>query len=174
MRGIEIRAVAASGTELRRAMGFNSLVAYLALAWRLVGPLGLLFLFVVALRHAPDQAGGLLTGVFAGTVALAGIIGATLNLAYRHGRKRAPLTASAVDWSLDENEIRLNAALFSSRLSWGAVTRVEEQRDRFVFQAPPDSSLILPKRALNADQLLHLRTLIAEVRASGRLGAGVD
>lgn len=95
-------------------------------------------------------------------------------VATRRAGARAPASALPTDWRLDNAGIEISTALTSSRLSWPVLFKVIEEADRFVFLVSPPTNPVLPKRVLTANQLTALRALIVEVRASGRLGRGVD
>ncbi len=86
----------------------------------------------------------------------------------------SPASDRAIDWRLDETGIELSNDLFFSRIRWGALVSVREEENRFVFLLTPPGSPILPKRVLTPDQQTELRMLLADLRASGRLGRGVD
>jgi hypothetical protein len=49
-----------------------------------------------------------------------------------------------------------------------------EEKDRLIFAVTPARNHVLPLRCFDPGQLDAFRALIAEARASGRLGAGVD
>jgi hypothetical protein len=65
-------------------------------------------------------------------------------------------------------------ALAATFYDWRGIKDVLREHDRFVFLLSPAYNAPLPIRCLTQDQLQELEALIAEVRASGRLGAGVD
>lgn len=88
--------------------------------------------------------------------------------------RRSPAGALAWNWSIDQEGIALTNGLQTSTIDWRAVKAVREEGDRVLFMVTPANNPVLPKRLLSADQLAELRTLVAEVTASGRLGRGVD
>ena len=51
---------------------------------------------------------------------------------------------------------------------------MRDEKDRFLFLVSPAYNPVLPKRLLDEQQLSDLRELISEIRAGGRLGAGLD
>lgn len=88
--------------------------------------------------------------------------------------RRTPLGALSADWRLDDAGLTFSTPLSENRLAWEAVTAVREEKDRIVFAVTPYTNHVLPRRALTAEQARDLAALIAEVRASGRLGRGTD
>lgn len=145
--------------------------------WLMIGPILIPFIGLWTLAIwgvGPYADGRVLFGALIGTP-LAWLAARSLvNASMRRAARKAPAGDLATDWSLDDTGIVLSTALTSSRLSWSALLDVREEADRFVFLLTPASNPALPRRVLTTDQLAALRTLIAEVRASGRLGRGVD
>jgi len=87
--------------------------------------------------------------------------------------RATPLGRSPSRWVLDEAGVRIISPLGEQSLDWRAIVRVAEEKDRLLFAAMPGRTHVLPTRCLRPDQLAALRGLIVEVRASGRLGAGL-
>ena len=77
-------------------------------------------------------------------------------------------------WRINGTGLRFDSGLQSNRLDWRGVKQVRDEKDRFVFLVSPAYNPVLPKRLLNDRQMETLRALIADLRASGRLGGGVD
>jgi hypothetical protein len=77
-------------------------------------------------------------------------------------------------WAIDAQGLAFENPLQSNRLDWRGVKLVREERDRFVFLVSPQHNPVLPTRLLTAEQAEALRALIAQVKAEGRLGRGVD
>lgn len=77
-------------------------------------------------------------------------------------------------WSIDEKGLQFDTPLQSNRTDWRGVKAAREESDRFIFLVTPGYNPVLPKRQMTADQIAALKTLIADVTASGRLGRGVD
>nr|WP_255500214.1 YcxB family protein [Brevundimonas sp. P7753] len=77
-------------------------------------------------------------------------------------------------WSIDQQGLLFENGLQSNRLDWAGVKTVQEEADRFLFLVTPSNNPVLPKRLLDGDQMDRFRALVAEAKASGRLGGGVD
>ena len=77
-------------------------------------------------------------------------------------------------WSIDADGIVFRNGLQTNNVDWRAIRTVHEESDRFLFLVTPAYNPVLPKRLLNEQQLAGLRSRVAEVTASGRLGRGVD
>ena len=88
--------------------------------------------------------------------------------------RKSPAGDLAWDWSIDREGIAFTNGLQNNTIDWRAMRAVREESDRILFLVTPANNPVLPKRLLTADQLAELRTLVAEVTASGRLGRGVD
>lgn len=87
-------------------------------------------------------------------------------------QQRTPTALIASDWRLNETGVRIASPLDERFFDWRGVVRVVEEKDRFVFAVTPAINPVLPIRLLTDDQKTALRALIAEVTASGRMGAG--
>lgn len=88
--------------------------------------------------------------------------------------RRAPASRPPTTWQLDEDGVTLTTAIAESRLDWRAVVRVAEEKDRLILAVTPYNNPVLPLRLLSPDQRQAIRDLVETVRASGRLGRGVD
>jgi hypothetical protein len=85
-----------------------------------------------------------------------------------------PIARRPVDWRIDRQGIAVAGADFDSRVGWRSLVAVVEEKDRLIFASSPNSNFILPLRVLDADQLQAVRAIVADARAQGVLGAGVD
>ena len=109
-------------------------------------------------------------------IALYGFVGLSL-LVHRKVMalsRAAPLSRQSVDWRIDDQAVTVSGADFESRVGWRSVVVVVEEKDRLIFAASPNTNFILPLRVLDAAQAEAVRALVADVRARGVLGAGVD
>ena len=88
--------------------------------------------------------------------------------------RATPLGGAITAWRLDLTGIRVSNAFSMETLDWRGVVRVVEEKDRIIFAATPTRNYVLPMRCLAPGQLEALRALIADLRITGRLGAGVD
>lgn len=84
----------------------------------------------------------------------------------------APLGAASSCWRFDKNGLRIVYDLGEQGLDWRAVVQVVEETDRLIFAVTPARNHVLPLWCFGPGQLDAFRTLIAEVRDSGRLGSG--
>ncbi|WP_395945231.1 YcxB family protein [Brevundimonas sp.] len=85
-----------------------------------------------------------------------------------------PISRRPVDWRVSGEGFSVVSAGLESRVDWRLVATAVEDRDRFIFALTPYSNFVLPLRMLDAAQLETVRDLIADARARGVLGAGVD
>lgn len=169
---ITITGVQTKPREMRQIQRGWGMMHWLMLGPILVPFIGLWFTAIWGVGPYPD--GGVLLGTLIGTPVAWVVARHLVNLSILRAARRAPTGNLAIDWRLNGAGIDLSTELVSSRLDWSAFLDVREESDRFVFLLTPSSNPVLPKRALTADQLAALRALITEVRASGRLGRGVD
>lgn len=109
-------------------------------------------------------------------VGLYGFIGLSVLAHYRvmAATRRAPIAQKPTDWRIDDSGLALSGVDFETRIGWRNLVAVVEDKDRLIFAASPNTNFILPLRVLETDQRQALRILIADVRARGVLGAGVD
>jgi hypothetical protein len=170
---VHIAGVKATPRELRPVIK-----AWAGLGWWMRAPL--LWLCACALAAAvvmflvpmPETVTIWMGGLW--LAALYGLIGLGL-LLHRKGQamaRRTPMGALSFDWRLDDAGLTFSTPISENRLAWEAVTAIREEKHRIVFAVTPYANHILPRRALNEDQARDLAVLIAEVRASGRLGRG--
>ncbi|WP_292077713.1 MULTISPECIES: YcxB family protein [Brevundimonas] len=109
-------------------------------------------------------------------VGLYGFIGLSALAHYRvmAAARRSPIAQKPTDWRIDDSGLALSGADFETRIGWRNLVAVVEERDRLIFAASPNTNFILPLHVMETDQRPALRVLIADVRARGVLGAGVD
>jgi len=88
--------------------------------------------------------------------------------------KKSPAGLLPWKWSIGPDGILFANGLQTNEVDWRAVKTVREEDDRFLFLVTPAYNPVLPKRLLDEGQLTELRRLIEDVKASGRLGRGVD
>lgn len=171
--GVRIVAVQATARELRPAIR-----AWPALRWWARLPilwLGACFLasaVVISLIPMPDAAVYWIGGLWLS--ALYGLVGAGM---LAQGRvqammRRTPTGIASCDWRVDQAGLTISSPVAESRLAWEAVVSIREERDRIVFAVTPNTNFVLPRRTLAPEQARDLDVLIADVRASGRLGRG--
>ncbi len=86
----------------------------------------------------------------------------------------SPVGGLSWRWQIDAEGIIVSNALQTSTLDWRGVKAVVEEKDRFLFLVTPSSNPVLPTRLMTEAQRTELRALVAEVKASGRLGAGAQ
>lgn len=137
-----------------------------------LGACALAAMIVLVVVPMPEVATFWIGGLW--VAALYGLIGLGL-FVQRRGQamaRRTPMGGLAVDWRLDRAGFAISNAVAENRLAWEAVTAIREEKDRIVFAVTPYANHVLPRHALDADQARNLAALIAEVRASGRLGRG--
>ncbi|MEE2850473.1 MAG: YcxB family protein [Pseudomonadota bacterium] len=109
-------------------------------------------------------------------VGLYGFIGLSVLAHYRvmAAARRSPIAQRPTDWRIDDSGLALSGTDFDTHVGWRNLVAVVEDKDRLLFAASPNTNFILPLRVLDTDQRQALRVLIADVRARGVLGAGVD
>lgn len=88
--------------------------------------------------------------------------------------RKAPVGGLPWRWTIDDEGISFANGLQTNRLDWRAVRSVREEKDRVLFLVSPAYNPVLPTRLLDAGQLDALRELIGALKASSRLGGGVD
>lgn len=88
--------------------------------------------------------------------------------------RKAPVGGLSWRWRIDGTGLRFDSGLQSNWLDWRGVKQVRDEKDRFVFLVSPANNPVLPKRLLTDRQAETFRALLADLRASGRLGGGVD
>lgn len=88
--------------------------------------------------------------------------------------RAAPISQRPVTWRLSADGFVVSAEGLESRVDWTLVAAAVEEKDRWIFALTPNSNFILPLRVLDADQAEAVRAIVADARARGVLGAGVD
>jgi hypothetical protein len=170
---VHVAGVLATARELRPATGaWPGLGLWVRAPILWLGACALAAAVVMFVVPMPDTATFWMAGLW--VAAVYGMIGLGL-FVHRKGQAmahRTPVGALAVDWRLDGAGLAISSPLFENRLGWEAVTAIREEKDRIVFAVTPYANHVLPRRMLNEDQARALAALIAEVRASGRLGRG--
>jgi YcxB-like protein len=109
-------------------------------------------------------------------VGIYGFVGLSIlaNLKVMAAGRSTPLGQRPSDWRIDDQGLALSGPDFESRIGWRSLVAVVEEKDRMIFAASPNTNFVLPLRVLDADQVQAVRTIVADVRARGLLGAGVD
>ena len=105
---------------------------------------------------------------------LSSISHALVRDAGRAASAKAPGAGLASHWTFSEAGLALVTSGSKGFYDWAIIKGVKEEKDRFVFLMTPSANPVLPKRCLSDDQLQAFAALLADLRASGRLGAGVD
>ena len=167
---IEVRGVQANPRELRPV-----LKAWPGVRWSSSAPM--LWLCVCAIATIginlatrgsvliPMGQVGMLVGVFL----LAVVMTRQNTLAVR----TSPTAGLVSDWRIDEAGVRFASPIHEHGFDWRGIMRVVEDEDRFIFVVSLVTNPVLPMRFMDEDQKAELRALIADVVASGRMGAGV-
>jgi len=96
-----------------------------------------------------------------------------LTLTVLKEQSRSPGGGLPWRWTIDVDALMFDTGLQSNRVDWRAVKSAREETDRFLFLVTPGYNPVLPKRQMTEQQIDSLRSLIAEVTASGQLGSGV-
>ena len=125
----------------------------------------------VAGDHLPPL---LLGGYIIGTVVLWAFANRWAQAVVAAEARKSPVGGLTWRWSIDDQGFAFDNGLQSNRLDWRAIKAIRDESDRFVFLVAPHYNPILPSRLLDAGELAQLQALIEEVKASGRLGRGVD
>ncbi len=140
-----------------------------------VGFIGFLVFGLIALGPDGDAyPPGLLFVFFVGTFVAWAVSFQLVRWMNVRAAKRAPVGCVRWRWTISDEGLAFDSPIQSSRTSWRAIKDVQEERDRFVFLMTPALNPILPTRLLSDEQKQALRALVADVRARGVLGAGVD
>ena len=172
--GIEIRQVSQTPKELRGLKrGWGAFHIWSGLPW-LVPYLGMIVLMTLLVKNAPWMGASIPMGITLGTVVLWILASNLASAQMQRQAAMAPSRQVTYDWIFDTDGLRQESPLTSTRVAWEAIRDVREEGDRFVVLFTPQANLVLPKRLMTEAQITGLRALIAEVRASGRLGRGVD
>jgi len=90
----------------------------------------------------------------------------------RIGRARTEhrFGAQALDWRLDETEVRQTGPFLDMALPWTAFVHVLDEPRGFVFVMSPVNALFLPRRLLSEQQQAAIRELIDRARDRGLIG----
>lgn len=102
------------------------------------------------------------------------VLGLLANRHINRLNQASPVGGAESRWILDVAGVRILSPLTEQALDWRAIVRVVEEGDRFIFAVTPTRSHVLPVRCLGPGQLEAVRSMIADVTNSGRLGRGVD
>lgn len=173
---ITVASVRAEADELRPITGGWGGLHWWATLCQAVPYVGLVILTLFASAHDPDDQAfaNALVGILIGTFVL---WVAARRWAFQAGIKAgrlAPAGSRATDWTLDGNGVGWSSAVSTSRLDWAVIKAVREEKDRFIILVSPNNNPVLPKRQMTDDQIAALKAIVADITASGRLGAGVD
>lgn len=169
---IQVHQVLPQGREVRPLKTGWGAVHWLTCLPMYVPVIGMVVLTIIAAAMYPDTSALGLTLVLLVLLWCAAVLLSQRSV--QKARSSAPASGMAYDWTFDESGVGFTGPLTSSRYRWEAIKAVLEEKDRLVVLISIFNNPILPKRQLTDDQLSAIRTLIAEVTASGRLGAGVD
>lgn len=131
-------------------------------------------LFAIVLAGSDVLPWQLTIGVWLGSILIWFLVKHLVGQATMRASHRSPTGAIPNDWQLDGSGFRCSMPVATSSFDWEAVKDVIEEVDRFIFLLTPQANPVLPKRCVTPEQIDALRALVADVRASGRLGRGVD
>lgn len=81
----------------------------------------------------------------------------------------SPVGAAPLTWRFDAQAIRQDSAAIRADFPWSSVVDVSETPEHFLFLLTPYSTLVLPKRFGDAEQVDALRKLVADARRSGMI-----
>jgi hypothetical protein len=116
----------------------------------------------------------LFSGLLAASWVIWLISGWAVRKVFAAAARKSPTGSLQWRWRIGPDGILFTNGLQSNDVDWRAVKAVREESDRFLFLVTPAYNPVLPKRLLDEAQLTELRSLIEDVRVSGRLGRGVD
>ena len=172
---IRIEAVKVLASEIRAISRGWGAVHWLACVPTFVPLIGLLAV-LITIQHfeASGEAQVAVLGVLFVTVMLWAAAQRMMPWIYARAGKQAPTAGVLNDWELSDEGLEITNPLTRGRIDWRAIRAVREEHDRFVFLLTPMNNPVLPKRAMTTEQIAALKTLIADVTTSGRLGRGVD
>lgn len=83
---------------------------------------------------------------------------------------RSRFGGQALDWRLDETEVRQTGPFLDTVVPWSAFVHVLDQPKAFVFVLSGTTVMILPRRLLSEAQQANVRTLIDRARDRGLIG----
>lgn len=166
---IEVRGVRATPRELRpvlKAWPSERWMSVVPMLWLYGCMATTVFLWSRVPSHdlIPVVQLAMLLGMF--------VIGILLTRRTLRAVAASPTAGHAMDWVFDERGVRITSPVHEHSYDWRGVMRVVEDRDRFIVVISLATNHVLPMRVLTEDQKTGLRALIAEVAASGRMGAG--
>lgn len=171
---IEVRNVCPTGRERRSLRHGWGAVHWACIPYTYAVMSGFLLYGIIVSVLAEDVLPPLLfSGFVIGTWLIWMVAGSLVQFAMAHEGKKAPTGNLAWDWRIGGEEIVFTNGLQTNRCDWRAVKLVREEADRFIFLVSPAYNPVLPKRLLDEAQISALRALVDEVRANGRLGAGL-
>lgn len=170
---IEVENVQPTTRELRAVRRGWGALHWAAVVPVVAFPIGFVVFGLLALGPEGDRfPGTLLFFSFAATVLIWIIGNAVLRDVVVRAMRASPTGRAAWRWRIDADGFVFENGLQTNRLDWRGVRAVREEKDRFLFLVTPGHNPVLPTRLLTPEQKTELRALIAEVTASGRLGAG--
>ena len=83
---------------------------------------------------------------------------------------RSRFGGQALDWRLDETEVRQTGPFLDTVVPWSAFVHVLDQPGAFVFVLSGSNVMILPRRLLSEGQQADIRELIDRARDRGLIG----
>jgi hypothetical protein len=170
---IEVEKVQPTARELRMVTRGWGALHWVAVLPVVAYPVGFIVFGLLALGETGDRfPPSLLFLAFATTTIVWVTANGLLHDAAVRAMRRSPTGREAWNWRIDADGFVFENGLQTNRLDWRGVMAVREEKDRFLFLVTPALNPVLPKRLLTPEQTADLRALIAEVTASGRLGAG--
>ena len=166
---IEVRGVRATPRELRpvlKAWPGERWMSVVPMLWLYACMMATIVLTTRVPSHAfiPWVQLTMLFGMF--------VIGFVLTRRTARAVAASPTAGHGMNWVLDEKGIRISSPVHEHGYDWRGVMRVVEDKDRFIVVISLVTNHVLPIRVLTEDQKTGLRALIADVTASGRMGAG--
>ncbi|PZO04751.1 MAG: hypothetical protein DCF29_09840 [Alphaproteobacteria bacterium] len=172
---IEIEAVQPTAREFRSIRRGWGLIHWVCLLPTHAFLIGFVLFGVVALAVSDNtQAHGLFSVFLIGSWLLSLIGGSVVRRVVAREMRRSPAGNLPWRWLIDERGLEFDNGLQCNRVDWRAVKAFQEEKDRFLFLVTPAYNPVLPTRLLTDEQKQALRALVADVRARGVLGAGVD
>ncbi|MFC5343948.1 YcxB family protein [Brevundimonas staleyi] len=171
---IEVKNVQPTAREYRMVTQGWGALHWVAVLPVVVFPIGFLVFGLLALGETGDRfPPALMFLAFGVTTVIWMIANALLRDVAVRAMRRSPTGREDWNWRIDADGVVFENALQSNRLDWRGVMAVREEKDRFLFLVTPGHNPVQPMRLLTPEQKTELRALIAEVTASGRMGAGV-
>ncbi len=171
---IEIEAVQPTAREFRSIKGGWGAIHWVCMPYTYAFLLGFLIYGLVAnalTGHVLPPF--LLSGALLVTWIARLVAGWAVQKVSSHEAGKAPAGNLPWKWSIGPEGVLFSNGLQTTNVDWRAIKIVREESDRFLFLVTPAYNPVLPKRLLGEQQLADLRSLIADLTASGRLGRGV-